>query len=113
MRGTVSFLVALLVVSGDVVCHIGDSWTPVETVLTLRFPPIETVKTYVHGFNKLGENSAVYEAGSSGVVGLDGRLWLGPIHSSEGVLNGTIALAVMKSPPSLDSAVEDMTNLMI
>ena len=27
--------------------------------------------------------------------------------------NGTIVLAVMKSPPSLDLAVEDMTNLMI
>ena len=80
------FVVALWVMFGAIVRHVGDSWTPGETVLTLRFPTMEPVKIHVHRFNTLGDSSVVLETGSSGVVGLDGQLWLGPIHFSRGVL---------------------------
>ena len=57
-----------------------------EMLLTLRFPTTEPVKMHVHGFNTLVDNSFVRGTGNSGVVGLDGWLWLGPIHFSDGVL---------------------------
>ena len=87
MRGMEqSFVVVLWVAFSAVVHYDGDFWTPEEMVLTLKFPTTEPVKIHVRGFNTLGGNSVVHETCSSGVVGLDGQLWLGPIHSSEGVL---------------------------
>ena len=86
MGVTVSFVLTLWVMFGDVIPHAGGAWFPVILVLTLRFTTTEPAKAYIHGLNALGDNGVVREPGSCGVVGLDGQLWFRPTHFSEGVL---------------------------
>ena len=105
-------MVALWVVFGALVHHVGDSWPPVETVLTLRFLTTELVKTLVHEFNTLGDISVFHETSSSGAVGLYGQLlgW-GQLISVRVFCNHR--LCGDKNPTKFNSAVEDISNLMI
>ena len=80
-------MVALWVVFGDVVHHVGDSPVLVETILPLNHSTTKPMEVHVHRFKLLGDNGIVCEPSSGGVVGLDGSPWLGAIHFHADVSN--------------------------
>ena len=55
------------------------------SILALWLPALEPVKAHVHRFNAPGDDGGVCDSDSGGVVCLDERLRLRPIHCVEGV----------------------------
>ncbi len=68
---------------------------PLVAEVLLRFLAAEPPYAEIHGLGFLRDNGEIGDANGSGVVGLDGRAWLRPTHFDEGLMVGSISLAVV------------------
>jgi hypothetical protein len=83
MDGSVGFAVDWWVVLGVVVCPVVTAFIPVVGELLLRFLAAEPPYVEIHGLGFLRDNGVVGDANGSGVVCLDGGVWLQRTHSDE------------------------------
>ena len=59
MYGAMCLVVQWGMMFGAVIIQIGSSGIPIVTELILRFPAVEPVEVYVHGFGEFGESVIV------------------------------------------------------
>jgi hypothetical protein len=88
MDGSVGFVVDGWVVLGVVVCPIVTAFIPIVAELLLRFLAAEPPQREVHGLGFTWDDGEVGDANDSGVVHLDGCVWLWPTHFDEGLMEG-------------------------
>ena len=61
---------------------------PVESEFPLDHAAAELVESHVHGLGAFGGNGVVGDSHGDGIIGLDGRLPLGPFHFYECLAQG-------------------------
>ena len=76
------------VVLAAVVSVVAGARCPEVSELALGTTSAEPPKANVHGLQHLADHDVVGDAGSSGVVALDGQLGLGPAHYEQSLAKG-------------------------
>ena len=98
---------------GEKICKVLEARAPIYQELALTDAVTDPVEAHVHGFGAASFDSIVDDAIGGGVPVWPGVGPWGCSISMRAVCMGMLCLQLMKRPPILDSAADDMTFLMM
>ena len=86
--GAICLVVQWGVMFGSIISHIGNSGSPIVTKFIQQIQTADPVEVHVNGFGAFGNDDIVCDSSRGHFFCLEGRLWLGPTHFYESLVDG-------------------------